>query len=34
MEGNFLGIFPTGVENWFEFVGASITNNRGSRNRG
>ena len=23
MEGNFPGIFPTEVENWFEFVGVS-----------
>ena len=26
MEGNFPGIFPTGVENWFEFAG--VSNNR------
>ena len=37
MEGNFLpgilpGIFPTGVENWFEF--AEISNNRGFEKSG
>ena len=32
MEGNFLGIFPTGVENWFEFAG--VSNNRGFEKSG
>ena len=27
MEGNFPGIFPMGIENWFEFAG--VSNNRG-----
>ena len=32
MEGNFPGIFPTGVENWFEF--AKVSNNRGFEKSG
>ena len=32
MEGNFRGIFPTGVENWFEFAG--VSNNRGFQKSG
>ena len=32
MEGNFPGILPTGVENWFEFAG--VSNNRGFEKSG